>query len=68
MILANLQPFCKKYNRNLGIYFQKQRSILPKTTTESRISLDIHKNHFCVIWKKNQSSFPDAIKEVLGSF
>ena len=25
-------------------------------------------NHFCVIWKTNQSTFPDAIKEIESNF
>ena len=47
---------------------KKQRSILPKTITERRICLLIHNNHFCVIWKNNQSSFPDAIEEIENNF
>ena len=50
---AKIQPFCRKYNINLGIYNKKQQSILPKTITERRICLLIHENHFCVIWKTN---------------
>ena len=68
MTSAKIQPFCRKYNSNLGVYNKKQRSILPKTITERRICLLIHNNQFCVIRKKNQSSLPDAIEEMENNF
>ena len=46
---AKSQPFSRKCNLNLGIYNQKQQSILPKTITERRICLLIYINFFCVI-------------------
>ena len=58
-----IQPFCRKYNINLGSSNQKQQPILPKTVNERRICLLIHNNLFCVIWKNNQSTFPDAKEE-----
>ena len=64
MASAKIQPFCRKYNINLGVYKKKQRSILPKTVTERKFCLLIHNNLFCVIWKDNQSSFSDAIEEM----
>ena len=68
MTSAKIQPFGRKYNNNLGVYNKKQRSILPKTITERRICLLIHNNLFCVIWKTNQSTFPDAIREIENNF
>ena len=68
MTSAKIQPFCRKYNINIGVYNKRQRSILPKTITERRICLLIHNTHFSVIWKNNQSSFPDAIEEVEKNF
>ena len=68
MTSANIQPFCRKYNINLGVYNKKRRSILPKTITERRICLLIHNNHFCVIRTTNQSAFPDAIEETENNF
>ena len=58
MISGKIQLFCGKYNINIGVNNKRQRSILPKTITERRICLLIHNNHFSVIWKNNQSSFP----------
>ena len=52
MTSAKIQPFCMKYNINLGVYNKNQRSILPETITESRICLLFHNDLFCVIWKE----------------
>ena len=68
MTSAKIQLFCRKYNINLGVYNKKQRSILPKTITGKRVCLLIHNNHFCVIWKTNQSTFPVAIEEIENIF
>ena len=68
MISGKIQLFCGKYNINIGVNNKRQRSILPKTITERRICLLFHSNHFCIIWKNNQSSFPDAIEEVEKKF
>ena len=50
MTSAKIQPFCKKQSINLGVYNAKHQEILPRSVTERRICLFIHKNHFCVIW------------------
>ena len=42
----------------------KQKIILPQSVTQRNICLYIHNNHFCVIRKRNRSTFPDAIKEL----
>ena len=68
MTSAKIQPFCRKCNINLGVYNKKQRSFLPKSVAERRICLLIHNNHFCVIWKTNQSTFPDAIAQIENNF
>ena len=61
---AKIQPFCKKHNINLGVYNPKQQKILPRSVTERRICLFIHKNRFCVIWKTVKTNFTVAIKEL----
>ena len=68
MTSAKIQPFCKKYGINIGVYNLKQQEILPRSVTERRICLLIHKNHFCVIWKTNNTTFTDAIKELEDNF
>ena len=53
---------------SLGVYIVKQRTILPRSVTQRNISLHIHYNRFCVIRKNNQSTYPDAIKEIKDNF
>ena len=65
---ARNQPFCRKNNLNLGVYNLKQKTILPRSVTERGVCLYIHSNHFCVIRKTAQSSFPDAIDELEKNF
>ena len=64
MTSAKIQPFCKKYGINFGVYNINQQEILPRCVTERRLCLIIHENHFCVIWKTKKTSFTDAIKEL----
>ena len=68
MTSAKIQPFCKKYNINLGVYNINQQEILPRYVTERRLCLIIHENHFCVIWKTKNTSFTNAIKELEDNF
>ena len=68
MTSAKIQPFCKKYDINLGIYNINQKEILPRSVTERRLCLIIHENHFCVIWKTKKTSFTNAIKELEDNF
>ena len=57
MTSAKIQPFCNKQIINLGVYNPKQQEILPRSFTERRICLLIHKNHFSVIWKTEKKNF-----------
>ena len=68
MTSAKIQPFCKKYNINLGVYNKNQQEILPRSATERRICLYIHENHFCLIWKTKNTTFTKAIKELEDNF
>ena len=68
MSSAKIQPFCKKYDINLGVYNINQQEILPRSVTERRLCLIIHENHFCVIWKTKETSFTNAIKELKENF
>ena len=63
MYSAKIQPFCRKYNLNVGIYNQILLC-LSKTITERRICLFIHNIHFCVLWEENQPTFPQAIDAI----
>ena len=68
MTSARIQPFCKKYNINLGVYNLKQQKILPLSVTQRNICSFIHENHFCLIWKKNNTTFSNALKELKDNF
>ena len=68
MTSAKIQPFCKKYGIDLGVYNINQQDIPPRYVTERRLCLIIHENHFCVIWKTKKTSFTDAIKELEDNF
>ena len=63
---ARIQPFCKKYNINLG-YYDGYR-VCPRNITERNIALKIHNNHFSLIWKSNGISFDKAIIELKYNF
>ena len=54
MTSAKIQPFCKKYGINLGVYNKNQQETLPRSVTERRLCLIIHENHFCVIRRQKR--------------
>ena len=68
MTQAKTQPFCRKYNLNLGVYNVKQKTILPRSVTQRNVCFYIHDNHFCVIRKIGQSTFTVAIRELRDNF
>ena len=61
MASARIQPFCWKYNINIG-YYDAFR-ICHRNITQRNIALKIHRN-FCLIWESNGISFNKAIKEL----
>ena len=62
MTQAKIQPFCRQYNLNVGFYNVKQKTILPRSVKQRNLCLYNHDNHFCVIRKINQSTYPQAKK------
>ena len=68
MTSAKIQPFCKKNGIDLGVYNINQQEILPRSVIERKICLIIHENHFCVIWKTKNTTFTDAITELVDNF
>ena len=46
----------------------KEKTILPRSVIQRSICLFIHDNHFCVIHKSAQSTYPVAIKELKDNF
>ena len=51
MTSARVQPFCNKYNINIGCFDGTR--INPRNLTQRDTSLFIYNIHFCLIWKSN---------------
>ena len=66
MTSARVQPFCKKYNINIGCFDGTR--INPRNLTQTNTSLFIYNNHFCLIWKSVGISFEKAITELKDNF
>ena len=62
MTTARIQPFCRKYNINIGCFDGTR--INPQNLTQGDTALKIHENHFCLIWKSDGISFDKEIKEL----
>ena len=63
MTSARFQPFCRKYNINIGCINGKE--INSRNITERNTSLFIYNNHFCSNWKSNGISLNKAIEDEL---
>ena len=63
MTSARSQPFCRKFNINIGFFSGKE--ISPRNITERKISFFIYNNIFCSIWKSSGFSSNQAIKNEL---
>ena len=66
MTSARIQPFCKKYNINIGCFDGTR--INPRNLTQKDTSFFIYNNQFCLIWKTDGISFDKAIKELKDNF
>ena len=61
--------FCNKYKIDIGIYDLNRERILPRTVKQRDLCVHIHKNHYCVIWKKNRKdSLPNGVQEIDNNF
>ena len=65
MTSASIQPFCRNYNINIG-YFNGNE-VWPRNITERKKSLLIHSNQFSLIWRWQNISFNQVIKDELKS-
>ena len=63
MTSATIQPFCKKYNINIGCFDGTR--INPRNITQRNTSLFIYNNHFCLIWTTDGVSFNQVIEHEL---
>ena len=66
MTMARIQPFCRANNINLG-YYNNDR-VFPRSVTNRDSALFLFNNHFCVIWKFENVSFKQAIRELEENF
>ena len=63
MTSARIQPFCRKYNINIGCFDGTRTN--PQNSIQRDTSLFIHKNHVCLLWKSNGISFNQVIENEL---
>ena len=63
MTSARIQPFCKKYNINIGCFDGTR--INPRKITQRNTSLFLYNNHFCLICKSDGVSFNQVIEHEL---
>ena len=69
MARCRIPEFCKRYKIDIGIYDLNSKRILPQTVKRKNICVHIHKNHYCVIWKKNRKdSILNGIAEIDRNF
>ena len=66
MTKARIQPFCKANNIDLG-YYNDDR-VFPRSVTNRDRALYLYNNNFCFIWKSENVSFKQAIKELTDNF
>ena len=66
---CRIPEFCKRYKIDIGIYDLINGRILPRTVKQKNICVYIHKNHYCVIWKKNRRDFLlNGVNEIENNF
>ena len=46
--------FCERYKVDIGIYDPKSKRILPRIVKRRDKCVKVHKNQYCVFWKKNR--------------
>ena len=66
---CRIPEFCKRYKIDIGVYDLNNGRILPRTVNQKNICVYIHKNHYCVIWKKNRrDSLLNGVDEIDKNF
>ena len=61
MTCSKIQPHFVEHNTKIGCFDGSR--INPKTIFERNISLFIHNDSFCLLWKSNGTSFNQVIEE-----
>ena len=69
MARCRIPEFCKRYKIDIGIYDLNTKRILPWTVKQKNICVHIHRNHYCVVWKKNRKdSLLNGVDEIDKKF
>ena len=69
MARCRIPEFCKRYKIDIGIYDLNSKRILPTTVKQKNNCVYIHRNHYCVFWKKNRKdSLLNGVKEIEKNF
>ena len=63
MKFSRIKPFCTKYNINIGCFDGTR--INPRNVTQRNTSFFTYILHFCLIWKSQNISFNQVIKDEL---
>ena len=69
MTWCRIPEFCERYKIYNGSYDPNSKTILPRAVKQRDVCLHIHKNHYCLIWKKNiKDSLLIGVEEVDKNF
>ena len=69
MARCRIPEFYERYKIDIGIYDLNSGRILPRTVKQRNKCVYIHKNHYCVIWKKNRKdSLLNGVDEIDKNF
>ena len=69
MARCRIPEFCKRYKIDIGIYDLISKRIVPRSVKQKKICVYIHRNHYCVIWKKNRKdSLLNGVQEIENNF
>ena len=69
MTRCRIPEFCKRYKIDIGNYDLNSKRILPRSVKQKNICVYIHRNHYCVIWKKNRKdSLLNGVQEIENNF
>ena len=65
MTPCRIPEFCQRQERDIALYDLKSKRILPRSVKQRDVYVYIHKNHYCVIWKKNRKdALPNGVEEI----
>ena len=69
MTRCGVPEFCGRYKIGIEIYDDKSKRILFRTVKQRDICVNTHKNHYCVIWRKNRNdAVLNGIEEIDKNF